>query len=378
MFGMVDALDELETAIDKVAASERDIDLERMIQLSERVEYLKLRTIRDYELSGAWQAAGFVSTASALKAKCRLGHGVAQGSVVLARKLERLPETAAAFAAGEISRQHVEMISRAHTPERAAMIENLDSQFANLARITTPARVRDKVTEIIDAFDGDGGAGNDARQHELNKVTLSATSGGRGILNGSLDAELARLVEAAFNAEMHTLKLKDDPRTPPQRRAEALEAMCRRSLDHHDDGTRRRRGHPHVSMVRDVNDLADDHPDLVTTIRTEATMFGKLSATTLERMCCDAKVCRVITDGPSEILDVGRLTRTVPTAMWNALVVRDRHCTAPGCDRSPEYCEAHHIWFWEFGGPTNLENLRLLCWYHHKELHIHDARARAG
>ncbi len=85
-----------------------------------------------------------------------------------------------------------------------------------------------------------------------------------------------------------------------------------------------------------------------------------------------------MTDGPSQVLDVGRMTHNIPIAIWNTLVVRDRHCTAPGCDRSPEYCQAHHIWFWEWGGPTSLENLRLLCWYHHKELHNHDAKARAG
>jgi hypothetical protein len=192
------------------------------------------------------------------------------------------------------------------------------------------------------------------------------------VLNGSLDAELSRLAACAFDAEMYALRRTGDTRGLPERRAEALEAMCRRTLDHHDDGTTRRRGHPHMIIVHDVNDLAGEHPDLVATIRREATLFGRLSATTLERLCCDAKICRVITDGPSEILDVGRLTRTVPPAIWNALVARDRHCTAPGCDRSPEYCEAHHIWFWEFGGPTNLDNLRLLCWYHHKELHIHD------
>ena len=369
---MFDVLDDLETAIEKVMASERELDVERMCRLSERVEFLKLRTIRDYELSGAWQAEGFVSTASALRAKCRMVPGVAHGSVVLARKLERLPETAAAFGAGEISRHHAEAIARAHTPERATMIEDLDLEFANLARLTHAAQVRDEVKRIVDAFDGDGGAAEDAHQHALNKVTLSATLAGRGILNGSLDAELSRLVACAFDAELYALKQTGDPRGLPQRRAEALEAMCRRTLDHHDDGTTRRRGHPHMIIVQDVNDLAGDHPDLVATIRPEATMFGKLSATTLERLCCDAKVCRVLTDGPSEILDVGRLTRTVPPAIWNALVARDRHCTAPGCDRSPEYCEAHHIWFWELGGPTNLDNLRLLCWYHHKELHIHD------
>ena len=89
---MFDALDDLETAIEKVMASEGELDVERMCRLAERVEFLKLRTIRDYELSGAWQAAGFVSTASALRAKCRMVPGVAHAAVVLARKLERLDE----------------------------------------------------------------------------------------------------------------------------------------------------------------------------------------------------------------------------------------------------------------------------------------------
>jgi hypothetical protein len=256
------------------------------------------------------------------------------------------------------------------------MLEGIEAEFAELARLTHAAQVRDEVKRITDAFDGDGGATADARHHALNKVTLSATLAGRGVLNGSLDAELSRLAACAFDAEMYALQRTGDTRGLPERRAEALEAMCRRTLDHHDDGTTRRRGHPHLVVVQDVNDLADEHPDLVATIRREATMFGRLSATTLERLCCDAKICRVLTDGPSEILDIGRLTRSVPPAIWNALVARDRHCTAPGCDRSPEYCEAHHIWYWSLGGPTNLDNLRLLCWYHHKQEHIHDAIQR--
>jgi Domain of unknown function (DUF222)/HNH endonuclease len=371
MFGTVDQLDD---AVQKLLADGPCGDVERLVRIAEQVEYLKLREIRDYERSGAWQAEGFVSTASALRKKCRMS--TAQGSVVLARKLEVLPEVAAAFGAGEISRAHVEAIAYAHTPERAAMIENLDLEFANLARLVSAARLRDEVQRIVNAFDGGGGAKEDERQQALNKVYFSPNVAGRGILNGSLDAELSRIVEAAFNAEMEVLELKNDPRTTPQRRAEALESMCRRSLDHHDTGTRRRRGHPHVIVTRDMSDLEPDHPDLVATIRSEATMFGKLSATTLERLCCDAKICRVLTDGPSQVLDVGRMTHDIPLAIWNALVVRDRHCTAPGCDRSPEYCQAHHIWFWEFGGPTNLENLRLLCWYHHKQLHNQEAKTR--
>jgi hypothetical protein len=56
--GMFDVLDELEAVIDKVAASEREMDVERMVRLSDRVEYLKLRTIHDYERSGDWAAEG--------------------------------------------------------------------------------------------------------------------------------------------------------------------------------------------------------------------------------------------------------------------------------------------------------------------------------
>jgi hypothetical protein len=63
---MFDPLDELEMAIDKVAASEYSVDLERMCQLAERVEFFKFRAIRDYDRSGDWQADGFVSTAAAL------------------------------------------------------------------------------------------------------------------------------------------------------------------------------------------------------------------------------------------------------------------------------------------------------------------------
>jgi len=73
------------------------------------------------------------------------------------------------------------------------------------------------------------------------------------------------------------------------------------------------------------------------------------------------------------VLDAGRATRTVGKALWNALVARDRHCTARRCNRGPGDCEAHHIVHWSKGGPTTLDNLKLLCWEHHRQQHIHDA-----
>jgi hypothetical protein len=68
-------------------------------------------------------------------------------------------------------------------------------------------------------------------------------------------------------------------------------------------------------------------------------------------------------------LEVGRTSRVVTAAQRVALVVRDGGCAVVGCDRPPAWCEAHHLVHWLHGGPTDLENLALLCRAHHRALH---------
>jgi hypothetical protein len=55
--------------------------------------------------------------------------------------------------------------------------------------------------------------------------------------------------------------------------------------------------------------------------------------------------------------------------MRRALIVRDKGCAFPGCDRPPGWCEAHHIQSWLDGGSTALSNLVLLCNHHHERVH---------
>ncbi len=80
--------------------------------------------------------------------------------------------------------------------------------------------------------------------------------------------------------------------------------------------------------------------------------------------------------GKSEVLDLGRSTRIAGNAQFRALIARDRHCQAPGCKEPPTRCQAHHKWHWTRGGPTDLDNLELFCWHHHRQRHIEDANAR--
>jgi hypothetical protein len=74
--------------------------------------------------------------------------------------------------------------------------------------------------------------------------------------------------------------------------------------------------------------------------------------------------------GRSAILDYGTSTRTIPAPLWNALVLRDHHCRAPGCDRGPQWCEGHHVIHAPHGGETNLANLVLACSRHHHLWHL--------
>lgn len=85
------------------------------------------------------------------------------------------------------------------------------------------------------------------------------------------------------------------------------------------------------------------------------------------RLACDADIIPVVLNGSSEILDLGRTQRLVTPAQRRALVLRDKGCIR--CRRPPQWCQAHHIRHWIDGGPTNLDNLCLLCTQCHRLIH---------
>jgi hypothetical protein len=68
------------------------------------------------------------------------------------------------------------------------------------------------------------------------------------------------------------------------------------------------------------------------------------------------------------VLDVGRKTRVISTAMRRALRFRDKGCRFPGCTNT-RWVDAHHIVHWVRGGRTDLANLILLCRHHHRVVH---------
>jgi hypothetical protein len=68
---------------------------------------------------------------------------------------------------------------------------------------------------------------------------------------------------------------------------------------------------------------------------------------------------------PSLPLDLGQPTEQVPPHLRRAVTKRDRHCSFPGCTAPPVRCQVHHVIPRSQGGPTRLDNLTLLCAFHH-------------
>ena len=89
---------------------------------------------------------------------------------------------------------------------------------------------------------------------------------------------------------------------------------------------------------------------------------------TVKRLACDASLVVVTEDERGTPLNVGRKQRTISTSIRRALWARDRHCTFPGCHRT-RFVDAHHVHHWVDGGQTSVDNLVLLCSYHHRLLH---------
>ncbi len=73
-------------------------------------------------------------------------------------------------------------------------------------------------------------------------------------------------------------------------------------------------------------------------------------------MACDADLIPAVLGAHSAVLDVGRNQRLFTAARRRALILRDRGCAFPGCDRPPEWCQGHHILSCAPGGTTALDN----------------------
>jgi hypothetical protein len=95
---------------------------------------------------------------------------------------------------------------------------------------------------------------------------------------------------------------------------------------------------------------------------------GVVASETTARLLCNGRIQAVIEDGAGQPVRTGRASREPPVWMVRQLRYRDKECRFPGCG-SRRFTQAHHIVWWEGGGTTDLDNLLLVCSFHHKLVH---------
>jgi hypothetical protein len=96
---------------------------------------------------------------------------------------------------------------------------------------------------------------------------------------------------------------------------------------------------------------------------------GPVPARVAAHLTCDTNIRRLILDTQGQPLNLGRTTPTVTAHQRHTLAIRDQGCVFPTCDRPAHWCDAHHLIPWHQHGPTDLDNLALLCRRHHRLIH---------
>lgn len=341
--------------------------------------YRLLVLLREYDAREGW-GWGFKSCAHWLSWRTGIAPGAAREKVRVARALGKLPLISAGMERGELSYSKVRALTRVATPDNEAELLEfaLHGTASHVERLVRAWRRVDRLEE----------AESERLRHEARRLTLYPDVDGSWVLRGRLDPEVGALLEKALESAGVELYGKRPPRelSTGQRRADALGLVAEQALARGNAAAAGDvpAGTPPAATppapVPSPKPPRADRFQVVVHVDAEAlradsetgqsVLAGggqRVSAETSRRLACDASTCEMTHDSGGRVLDVGRLKRTVPTAIRRALEHRDEVCRFPGCEN--RYCDAHHVVHWADGGETKLENLMLLCRTHHRAVH---------
>lgn len=298
--------------------------------------------------------------------------------------------TGAAFAAGDVSLGQAAAITTTigELPEDvpSEVRDRAESELVAYADRFDSAQLTRLGQHILTVVAPEIGEAHDAaalerqEQQARRRRELFFTPDGHGtvFVRGRLTDEAAAIIRAALDPLARPLPATadgPDPRTPGQRRADAMEELARRALTGYTDPP------PAVADPGDVARGGDNGAatTVVVTIplRTLTDGLGYatlpdgtlLSAGAARRKACDADLIPAVLGTGSAVLDVGRAQRLFTGARRCALILRDRGCAFPGCDRPASWCDGHHILGHAHGGSTAVDNGVLLCGHHHHVVH---------
>ncbi|MEU8239635.1 DUF222 domain-containing protein [Actinoplanes missouriensis] len=359
--------------------------LDEVFRAQQMVQAALLHAVREVEGRGIPAGQQAATANMWLRERLRVSSSTAGMWLTQARMLDAHQDLDAAVTAGAVNAEQLGVI----TTELAQLPKDLDAPTLARARTVlldwaqhldprqlriAARRILEHVSpEVMEAGLDEGReearlrrAEQEAREQRF--LTLTSDGDGRVRVRGLLDSESAAVITAALDplcrpaATRTELAETGETRTPGQRRADALVDVCRLALS---GGSL-----PEQSGARPQLAITASYDVLRGELGPGVLEDGEpVSAETVRRLACDSRILPLIFGGESQVLDAGRTRRLVSGVQRRALMVRDRGCTFPGCDRPGRWCEAHHMNPWSEGGNTDLRELALLCGFHHQVIH---------
>ncbi len=359
-------------------------------RLSAIAELTSRRTGNDQRAD--WACDGWDCAAAEVAAALTVSHRKASGQMHLSLTLNRLPQVAALFLAGQLSARLVSIIAwRTYLVRDPEALSLLDAALAKHATAWGPLsapKLEKAIDSWIDRYD----------PAALRRTRISARSrdlcigdpdedAGTAALWGRLFATDAAMLDKRLTQLAHGV-CDDDPRTIAQRRADALGALaagadrltcgCGNSDCPSSAGNHRQATGVVIHVVADAAALgAAPDPRLsgpepalapeapaTPAVKPPAALIsggGVVPAPLLaELIRGGAALSRVRHPG-----DLRSEPHYRPSAKLAEFVrIRDMTCRFRGCDQPTEFCDIDHTLPYPLG-PTHPSNLKCLCRKHH-------------
>ncbi len=276
----------------------------------------------------------------------------------------RLPGTAAARWRGVLSAPKVTALrtETQNIPDDIAI--QVEADVLPAAPRHTVPELRAAIREAILCRDPDGATSRHRAAVDGRRMSRWSLPDGMAALQITSSATDIAAIHDCVAAIADLAKTPDDPRTTDQRRTDALLDLC---IDVLDSGRfrgielpRRHRRRPHIQVTMPLDAL------LGADVPCELRGHGPITADQARTIAADGELRRLVCDPLSGVLlDYGHTTYQPPQHLADHIMARDGTCTAPGCRQPAAHCEIDHTIPFPCG-PTNPDNLAILCKHHHR------------
>lgn len=312
---------------------------------------------------------------SPAESKARVGRAQDLGPrrAITGERLEPLfPVVAEAVRAGEISAQHVAVIGECldRIPTRMAheVVPVAERLLVEAARHEQPRQLAKTARLLLARVDPDGAEPNEREMQRRRGFTLRRNPDGSSEPRGYFTPEATEAWQTILDALAAPVPVADgmpDQRSAGQRRHDAMIDAAMRLLR---SGELAAAGGSPMTILASTTMRELGHgAGVAITAHGQPVALQQL----LER-AGEAEVIPVVCSQSGGILGYGRGRRLASRGQRFALAARDGGCAFPACDRPAAWTEVHHIQPWNQGGGTDVDNMCLLCRYHHREFAARD------